>query len=218
MAPVLQSYDLPCIMACTVDMVAASVGAAQIHSWHVNDGFQVVNHSYSYGPASTDAQLVHEIIESADAHETNMPAVKIHAWTMPGTGTGTPYGGYDDSTESALWNTTAGKLLMSRHGIVMGSRGGWLAPQGGAVDGQGHTTFESSSVAQFQTVVESAKKAGPMSGFDGSPRRPGHERQNVLDGLCDVHGMAGVRAERRQSYRWHSLGGPCVEPDNDLSA
>ncbi|MFE4197360.1 polysaccharide deacetylase family protein [Paenarthrobacter sp. NPDC056912] len=162
-APILQSYDMPCIMACTVDMVAASVGAAQIQSWHVNDGFQVVNHSYSHGPASTDAQLVHEIIESADAHETNMPAVKIHTWTMPGTGAGTPYGGYIDSTEEAAYNTTAGKLLYSRHGHVAGARGGWLPRQGGIVDGQGHTTFESSTVAAFQDLVNSAKKAGAVS-------------------------------------------------------
>lgn len=193
-APVLRDNNLPCIMACTNDMVTSSVGYSQIQSWHVNDGFQVVGHGYSHGPASTDSQLVHEIIESADTFETNMTAVKIHNWTMPGTGVTPPYGGYTDSNEDAFYNTTAGKLIMSRYGIVSGARGGWLAPQGANLIGQGHTTFEASTVTQFQDVVNSAKK-GPYSLT--LMAHPGNLGQSGYMSLADFATcMAWLAAER----------------------
>ncbi|MBG6216266.1 hypothetical protein IWX75_000710 [Arthrobacter sp. CAN_A6] len=154
---VLRANNLPCIMGCTVDGIVADSTYAEIQSWHINDGFQVVGHSYTHGPASTDAELAREIVESADVMEANMN-LRVHGWVMPGTGTGVPYGGYYGAEEKDFHGTTAGKLLMSRYGIIYGARGGHLAPQGGHVLGQGHLTYEKSTLTAFQASVNAAKK------------------------------------------------------------
>ncbi|MHA7275372.1 polysaccharide deacetylase family protein [Arthrobacter sp. Hz1] len=156
-ADVLRANNLPCIMACTINNIVADSTYPEIQSWHINDGFAVIAHSYTHGPASTEAELTREIVDSADVMEANMNLLVLK-WAMPGTGAAVPYGGYYGATEADFHSTIAGNLLMSRYGIVYGARGGHLAPQGGHVLGQGHVTYEKSTLEAFQGLVNAAKK------------------------------------------------------------
>lgn len=160
--PLLRERDLPCVLAQAVKFITDESTWGEVKSWNLNDGFQTVNHSLTHGQASADDDVSREILGGADTIESNIPEIRVFGWTMPGTGTTSPYGGYMAATEADYHNTTAGKLILSKHAYVYGVRGGYINPQGAEVIGMGHTTIEKSTLADIQAVVANAKNGSAM--------------------------------------------------------
>lgn len=173
--PELRANNLPAYWACTVRHVETEQPTpwATVQAWALNDGVQNWGHSWTHSAASTPAALQKEIVESADYFETNMPAVRIDGWVMPGTGADNPYGGYNGVTDADFYDTEAGRLILSRYGIVNAARGGALQPAGGHPIGQSHLTFERWTLAQFKDEVTAAAKAGAALSLMAHPQNIG---------------------------------------------
>lgn len=161
--PVLRKYDLPCYWAATVNHVEnlSSVTWAQLNEVAVKDGVQMTGHSWSHGQATTPEGIVHEVLESADYFEAQMPATRIDVWTQPSVGGPTPYGDYDGNDDAEFYNTQAGRLIMSRYAVVNGARPGFYHPQGHTVPlGTSNLTYESFAFADFKTYVDEIAAGG----------------------------------------------------------
>jgi len=161
--PLLRANALPCYLATTVRHFEELQPTpwSEVQGWAINDGVQPWNHSWTHSAATSPAALTKEIVESADYFESKMPQVRIGGWVMPGTGvTGDPYGGYSGKTDEAFYGTVAGRLILSRHGVVNAARGGSMQPAGGHPIGQAHSTFEAWTVEQFKAAVTEASVGG----------------------------------------------------------
>lgn len=162
--PLLRQYQLPSYFALTVRHVEelSTRTWAQVRAW-ANDGVQFFGHSWSHSAASGETALRREIVESADYLESKLPGVVLDGWVMPGTGQGAD--GYDGmgtgDTAAKYIDHPAGRLIMSRYGVVNGGVPGYLAPLVGAPSaGQLHATYETYSLAEAQAVVLNAQQTG----------------------------------------------------------
>lgn len=215
--PTIRANALPCYTAVTVKHFEELQPTpwSEVQGWAVNDGVQPWNHSWSHGAASTPLALTKEIVESADYFDTSMPAVKIGGWVMPGTGVTPPYGGYNGATDADFYNTVAGKLILSRHGIVNAARPGSMEPAGGHPIGQAHKTFETWSVATFQAEVNKAAAGGYGLSLMAHPQNiglPGYMSSN--DFATCMSWLAGERdAGRVMVLSGHASA--VLDPDSD---
>lgn len=167
--PILQEFDVPATIALAVNWVEGTVNHPlaeaipwpTVQDWILNGGIEGQGHSWTHGNAQTEAQITKEIVESADYMESKMTSVVLDQWSMPGTGSDTPYGGYFGKDIKDFTETLAGKLLLSRYGFVGAARGGYYQP-GGGVDyiGQSHGIGEASTVAEAKAGVETAIAGG----------------------------------------------------------
>lgn len=162
--PLLRQYQLPSYFALTVRHVEelSTRTWAQVGAWSA-DGVQFFGHSWSHSAASGETALRREIVESADYLESKLPGVALDGWVMPGTGQGND--GYDGmgtgDTAAKYIDHPAGRLIMSRYGVVNGGVPGYLAPLVGAPSvGQLHATYETYSLADAQAVVLNAQQTG----------------------------------------------------------
>lgn len=215
--PVLRTNALPCYIAVTVNHFEELQPTpwAEVQGWAVNDGVQPWNHSWTHSAASTPASLTMEIIESADRFDTVMPAVKIGGWVMPGTGATPPYGGYNGAADADFYDTDAGRLILSRHGIVNAARPGSMEPAGGHPIGQAHLTFEAWSVAQFQATVNEAAVGGYGLSLMAHPQNLGLPGYMTTADFATC--MAWLAAER-DAGRVQVLSGHAaavLDPDSD---
>lgn len=167
--PILREFDVPATMALAVNWVegtvnhelAEAVPWLTVQDWVLNDGIEAQGHSWTHSDAQTTAAITKEIVESADHMESEMSSVVIDQWSMPGTGSESPYGGYHGRSISDFTETLAGKLLLSRYGFVGAARGGYFQP-GGGVDyiGQSHGIGESNTVSEAKADIEAAIEGG----------------------------------------------------------
>lgn len=173
--PELRANNLPAYWACTVRHVETEQPTpwATVQAWTLNDGVQPWGHSWTHSAASSPPALRKEIVESADYFETQMPAVRVDGWAMPGTGADVPYGGYYGVNDADFYGTEAGRLILSRYGIVNAARAGYLQPAGGQPIGQSHLTFERWTLAQFKDEVTAAAKAGVALSLMAHPQNIG---------------------------------------------
>ena len=157
--PLLRKYDLPAYWACTIRHVEqeqpTSWGAVQ--DWFLKDGIRIWNHSKTHSNSTRAEDILDNIVGAADYFESKMPHVAIDGWVEPGTGANPSYNDFVGSDPQSYWKTYAGKLIMQRHGIVNGGRGGYMQPMGGNAVGQSHHTFERSTVAEFKKQVQTAQ-------------------------------------------------------------
>lgn len=216
--PLLRAHNLPSYFAATVRWVEDEQPTpwSEVQGWALNDGVQIWNHSWTHGAASTPAALQKEIVESADYFESKMPAIRIGGWVMPGTGvTGDPYGGYSGKDDEAFYGTEAGRLILSRHGIVNAARGGSRQPAGGHPIGQAHSTFESWSVDQFKEAVTAAAQGGYGLSLMAHPSNFGTPGYMSTENLAAC--LAWLAAER-DAGRLMVLTGHAsavLDPDSD---
>lgn len=161
--PALRANDLPSYFAVTKRWIEELQPTpwAEVQDWAINDGVQMWSHSMTHSAASSTAQLNMEIIESADYFESMMPRIVIDGWVMPGTGvTDGPYGGYNGKVDADFYATEAGRMIMSRYGIVNAARAGFYQPQGGHPVGQSHQTMDNWTLADFQGHVNAVAAGG----------------------------------------------------------
>ena len=134
----------------------------EVEGWCLNDGIRMWNHSMTHSNHTTQPEITDAIINAADYFEQQMPDVAIDGWVAPGVGTSPAYVDFDGKDIEDFTSSYAGKLIMSRHGIINGARMGYLQPMGGHPIGQTHETYDTFTLAQFKTRVQESY-AGPYA-------------------------------------------------------
>lgn len=164
--PRLRARNLPACWAATVDYIEDPAKGVQtwstVSQW-VRDGIELLGHSWTHNNASGLSAIQHEVIESADYIEGQVPAAAIDTWVMPGTGAGAAtYGGFGigDIVQN-YYSTDAGRMLLQRYPIICGAVPGRHMPLVGTqAIGQTHTTFENDTAASAIAKLQSAMDAG----------------------------------------------------------
>ena len=134
----------------------------EVEGWCLNDGIRMWNHSMTHSNHTTQPEITDAIINAADYFEQQMPNVAIDGWVAPGVGTSPAYVDFDGKDIEDFTSSYAGKLIMSRHGIINGARMGYLQPMGGHPIAQTHETYDDFTLAQFKARVQESY-AGPYA-------------------------------------------------------
>lgn len=165
--PELDSRNLPAGWAATVAYVESpSQGNAftwpGVADW-VRRGMEIMGHSWSHVNASGVANIRHEIIDSADYIETQVPAAAIDTWTMPGTSAGAnTYDGFGIGDKLAnYYSTPAGRFILQRYPVVGGAITGRFLPLVGEPSiGRVHLTIDTLDAPTVIAEMVKARDAG----------------------------------------------------------
>lgn len=131
-----------------------------LQSTHVNDGLEIMCHSYDHQSTYGASNLEREIVWARDTWLAGrMPEVLIEGWMQPGAEYGADMGQHIDSQEK-LWGTLAGKMLMANYAVVSGHRDGYYRQLTGDVDaGLAHVTIETDTTAEnAKSIIDEAVK------------------------------------------------------------
>ena len=162
--PTLRENHLPAYFAVTKRWVEDLEPTPwdEVEGWCLNDGIRMWNHSMTHSNHTTRPEITDAIINAADYFEQQMPNVAIDGWVAPGVGTSPAYVDFDGKDIEDFTSSYAGKLIMSRHGIINGARMGYLQPMGGHPIAQTHETYDDFTLAQFKARVQESY-AGPYA-------------------------------------------------------
>lgn len=150
---------------------AATVAYVETHSsktWAdvrtmVSQGVELMGHSWSHTNASGDSAIKHEIIESADYIESQVPEAKIDCWVMPGTSAGSAvYDGFGGGTTmESFYKYSAGRMILRRYPVISGSINGRLTPLiGEPLMGRSHLTIDTLTATEVIADMVKARDLG----------------------------------------------------------
>lgn len=144
----------------TTGVGAAGYDWADLQATHINEGLEIMCHSYDHQSTEGAQNLEREIAWVRDTWLAGrMPEVLIEGWMQPGANYGPDMGQHIDSQEK-LWQTLAGKMLMANYAVVSGHRDGYYRQLTGDVDaGLAHVTIESdTTAANAKSIIDEAVK------------------------------------------------------------
>lgn len=129
--PLLKKHGLTATLAVNAGrleegyMHAGSTGGvdwATVKQWGTTDGIEIASHGWTHRGATGDANVRKELVLSADEIEAQA-GVQVDTYVQIGIPAGDPdFDGFaGGSTYRAYWETYAGRVLLARYPVVLGS-------------------------------------------------------------------------------------------------
>lgn len=100
----------------------AGVTWANLQTLALNSGVEMSNHSPGHADQPTNGAIHAAVVDSKAKMLTNMPALAVDSFIMPGHGVEDGWGGLGGArTFEAVNNTYAGQLIQNTHGVFTGA-------------------------------------------------------------------------------------------------
>lgn len=161
--PLLIERKLPFALALNPERTANTtvddnVPWATIQSWCIQNGGEVWNHGGNHGDATTELQLVNQIVTSLASLETNLPALAIEGFAPPGLPDGQYMGASPFKTVAQNSGTYAGQLITGNHAFVAGyAQGVYRTLDGEGIIGAPHVTMDKTSLSSIVSALNAVE-------------------------------------------------------------
>lgn len=135
------------------------VTASMVNDWVIAGLAEIWNHSKDHGSGdNSEASWKAAILDGLNELRAQIPAAQIDGFAPPGSA-GTDFGGFiDGQTLEQFYATDGGRFLQTYHAVIAGYIGATTRWQDGMVrQGLGHLTLDAYTLAQAQTVIQSAE-------------------------------------------------------------
>lgn len=135
------------------------VTASMVNDWVTAGLAEIWNHSKDHGSGdNSEASWKAAILDGLNELRAQIPAAQIDGFAPPGSA-GTNFGGFiDGQTLDQFYATDGGRFLQTYHAVIAGYIGATTRWQDGMVrQGLGHLTLDAYTLAQAQTVIQSAE-------------------------------------------------------------
>lgn len=161
--PILKELKLPWAQAVNPGRLGVgddNLTYTELQDICVNGGGEVWNHGMTHGDAQTIAQAKYEIIDSFDALNNNMPAMKTEGFMPPGVGDG-GYMGWAPIREVERWKSPAAQMVLRRHAVTTAYMGNRYRPLGGVVvQGHSHRVMDTAQPHHWTQSLDIIKRTG----------------------------------------------------------
>lgn len=166
--PVLKELKLPWAQAVNPGRLGVgddNLTYAQLQDACINGGGEIYNHGMTHGDAQTLTQAKYEIIDSFDALNAGLPAMKVEGFMPPGVGDG----GYMDWApirEVERWKSPAAQMVLRRHAVTTAYMGNRYRPLGGKIiQGHSHRVMDGAQPYHWTQSLDIIKRTGTAVTF-----------------------------------------------------
>lgn len=166
--PILKELKMPWALAVNpgrLGMGDDNYTYAQLQDICINGGGEIYNHGYTHGDAQTIAQAKYEIIDSFDALNNGLTAMKVEGFMPPGVGDG-GYMGWAPIREVERWKSPAAQMVLRRHAVTTAYMGNRYRPLGGQiVQGHSHRVMDGAQPYHWTQSIDIIKRTGTAITF-----------------------------------------------------